>query len=495
MTLSTGQRRHHFKNTAPRDPVITPFSAWPVPNRSFQHSFYQWLKSGGYGPSSLNTYSVAARLALGYLNKLHWTIDPETDIALVRSYLEQRYANESTRREYDKGLNKLAEYLRLRQDKAARPHLVNWNYYLNGLPDWLCQHVRDFAAHKQKGWRPEERYRGTLGTLGPLCQVLRWMASAAALNGIGDITPQVWFDYLDARMIKGSHPNTINNHLFRMRAFLHFLDEAGEPVCQRMLLVPPLKSGPRLPKDAPVSQLRLLLQEICQEISAEHASRQRMGVLDRAWVHLMLQSGLRTCEVRRLRLDNIDWENRRIRIEQSKGLKDRLVYMNSATAEALRAWLDVRGEAEFLSDHVFLYRHQPLSSRYCQVRLHTYGSRCRIRITPHQLRHSCATLLLNAGAPVVTVQTLLGHEKVDTTLGYARLYDGTVAADYYRAMGQIERLFALPENRQVSVSTPAELVALVDSLGSGTLNETQRETIQVLREGIISLAARENVRV
>ena len=81
MTISTGQRRHHFKNTAPRDPVITPFSAWPIPNRSFQHSFYQWLKLGGYGPSTLNTYSVAARLALGYLNKLHWTIDPETDIA------------------------------------------------------------------------------------------------------------------------------------------------------------------------------------------------------------------------------------------------------------------------------------------------------------------------------------------------------------------------------------------------------------------------------
>jgi hypothetical protein len=62
-------------------------------------------------------------------------------------------------------------------------------------------------------------------------------------------------------------------------------------------------------------------------------------------------------------------------------------------------------------------------------------------------------------------------------------------------MGQIERLFALPENRQVSTATPAELVALLDSLGSGTLNKTQRETIQMLREGILSLAVRENVRV
>jgi len=111
-----------------------------------------------------------------------------------------------------------------------------------------------------------------------------------------------------------------------------------------------------------------------------------------------------------------------------------------------------------------------------------------VHITPHQLRHSCATLLLNAGAPVLTVQALLGHEKVDTTLGYARLYDGTVAADYYRAMGQVERLFELSESRQIPLSTPAELVALIDSLGNGTLNEHQRQTLQALRDGIMSLA-------
>jgi hypothetical protein len=108
-------------------------------------------------------------------------------------------------------------------------------------------------------------------------------------------------------------------------------------------------------------------------------------------------------------------------------------------------------------------------------------------ITPHQLRHSCATLLLNAGAPALSVQSLLGHERLDTTLGYARLYDGTLAADYYRAMSHVERLFHLPESRQVPLSTPAELVALVDSLGSGTLNEHQRETVQALREGILAL--------
>jgi hypothetical protein len=163
--------------------------------------------------------------------------------------------------------------------------------------------------------------------------------------------------------------------------------------------------------------------------------------------------------------------------------------------EALHAWLALRGEVEFLSNHVFLYRHQPLSRRYCQVRLHTYGRRCGVRITPHQLRHSCATLLLNAGAPVIAVQTILGHEKVDTTLGYARLYDGTVASDYYRAMGQVERLFTLPENMKVSTTAPAEMIAMIDSLADGTLNPDQRETLRTLRDGILSMVMMDDVQV
>jgi hypothetical protein len=69
---------------------------------------------------------------------------------------------------------------------------------------------------------------------------------------------------------------------------------------------------------------------------------------------------------------------------------------------------------------------------------------------------------VGAGVPVLAVQMILGHKKVDTTLGYARLYDtctcarckcDTVAADYYRAMRQIEQLFFLPEG--LSVSAPS----------------------------------------
>jgi hypothetical protein len=109
-------------------------------------------------------------------------------------------------------------------------------------------------------------------------------------------------------------------------------------------------------------------------------------------------------------------------------------------------------------------------------------------VTPHQLRHSCATLLLNSGAPILTVQKILGHKFVDTTLRYARLYDGAVAADYYRAMGQVETRMELQEANADSPPSAGRLLALVDALRDGTLNENQREMVQALRNGILALA-------
>ena len=181
---------------------------------------------------------------------------------------------------------------------------------------------------------------------------------------------------------------------------------------------------------------------------------------------------------------DLDLERRRVRIEQSKGLKDRIVCLSEATLRALEAWVEVRGPAG--SDHVFIYRHLPLSVTYCATRLRTYGKRCGVVVTPHQLRHSCATLLLNAGAPILTVQAILGHKHVDTTLRYARLYDATVSSDYYRAMEDIERRMALQEETQARLPTGGELLVLMDTLQDETLNEDQRETVQALRAAILA---------
>jgi integrase/recombinase XerD len=193
-----------------------------------------------------------------------------------------------------------------------------------------------------------------------------------------------------------------------------------------------------MPKDVPVSQLKILLREIQKESESKHGGKRTLGLRDYAWVLLMLHCGLRTLEVRRIMLDDIDWERRCIRIEQAKGFKDRFVWMTDAVVSALQAYMEARGPKEYLPNELFVYRHKPLSNRYCSVRLRTYYRRCGVSASPHQLRHSCATLLLNSGAPVTTVQAILGHKYVDTTLRYARLYDGTVAQHYFEAMEQVE---------------------------------------------------------
>jgi hypothetical protein len=114
-----------------------------------------------------------------------------------------------------------------------------------------------------------------------------------------------------------------------------------------------------------------------------------------------------------------------------------------------------------------------------------------VKITPHQLRHTCATLLLNAGAPPAIVQTILGHKHIDTTMRYARLYDSTVATDYYGAMSEIEARMELAENGSGQAVSGGQLLALVDTLRTGTLNDDQRQTVLQLRTGILAYVAQD----
>lgn len=476
------------KPRLPLCPAFKKVSEWAPINRGFYAGFRDWLYESGYGPSSLNLYGVATRLALSLHNKPYWTIDPEADLRSVREFILDYYTSESTVQSYFKGIAKLEQYLRLRCHKPKPEKAIHWPTYVGSLPTWIVEHIQVFFEHRRRTWPVERRYELAHDFLSSLTRPLRGMAALCALNSLTDLTPQVWYAYVDRRLQDGIGPVTLNGELSCFRHWLLWLKEQGEATCERLFKVGPLAEGPRLPKDAPVEHLRQLLDAIERDAASTHSNARRMGVMDRAWFLLMLHSGLRVGEIRRMKLAEIDWEKRRLRIEQSKGLKDRLVPLSQATLSALRQYLQIRGPQDALPEQVFIFQHRPLSESYCYERLQTYGKRCGVKVTPHQLRHSCATLLLNAGAPVLTVQTVLGHKHVHTTLGYARLYDGTVAADYYRAMAQVEQRLALPEDAAKAPPTPAELVALVDALRRGTLNDQQAETVAVLRAGLLAMA-------
>ena len=188
----------------------------------------------------------------------------------------------------------------------------------------------------------------------------------------------------------------------------------------------PLKVGARLPRDVKPDDLRKLLDVIDDEATSPDEAVRRRGVLDRAWVWLMLYSGLRAGEVRRLKAADLDLKKRYVRIEQAKGLKDRRVRLTPATVRALRVYLSARRSTS-CEAMLFSCQGRTLNLSYCGTQLRTYGRRCGVAVTPQRLRHSCATLLLNAGASV-------GHKYLDTTLGYARVHDKVIAAYYCQAM-------------------------------------------------------------
>ena len=488
MTRPASKRVFASKNRLPKDRALLSQGNWPSANLGFYNGFRDWLKTSGYSDSAMHIYSVAARLAIGFLQKPYWQIDPELDVDRVMAFVLQKELRPGSLDGYRKGLNKLADYVCLRCHRPKKEKQVDWDGNIGCLTQSLQNDVRRFLEFNQHNWKPELRYERTRDQLCKLARPLRWMAEQSGLKEIADLTPQVWYSYLDQRLAAGINSKTTNIELSALKHLVHFLEGDERSICARFLLVERLGQNNGLPKDVPVDELRSVQAIIQAQASCSHAGMRRIGRMDLAWFLLMLHCGLRTGEIRNLKLQDIEWHARRVRIEQSKGLKDRLVHLSQAVLDALTQYLELRGPADALPENVFIFRHAALSKSYCYQRLRTYAKSCGTRFSPHRLRHSCATLLLNAGARVLTVQSILGHKQIDTTLGYARLYDGTVAADYFQAMNKVERQMALPEDRLAQPPSPGQLLALVDALHNGTLNPAQTEIIWALRDGLRLLA-------
>jgi len=204
-----------------------------------------------------------------------------------------------------------------------------------------------------------------------------------------------------------------------LRVLPRYLQSEGRTICERMLEVRPLNAGQPLPRDLSIPQVKLLLNAV------------QDNEMDHAWILLMLHSGLRTTEARNLGIDDLNLSKRTIYIRETKNQRERVVYLSLPTIKAVQVYLTKRRNSNsYLFTH---HHHQQLSKRYCQSRLRTLGKEVGFKITPHQLRHTCGTLLLNAGMSVFALQSLLGHLYVETTLSYARLYDETITKQFLKA--------------------------------------------------------------
>ena len=219
-------------------------------------------------------------------------------------------------------------------------------------------------------------------------------------------------------------------HRFALREGMTAVDPSAE--------VKPPRGPQRLPKAIPVADVEALL-------AAAGATEGVRGVRDRALLELLYGSGARISEATGLDVDDVDLEQGAVLL-RGKGSKERLVPLGSYAREALAGYL-VRARPALVAagggtPALFLnVRGGRLSRQSAWAVLRSAATRAGLRadISPHTLRHSFATHLLDGGADVRVVQELLGHASVTTTQVYTlvtveRLRE-VYAASHPRALG------------------------------------------------------------
>lgn len=260
----------------------------------------------------------------------------------------------------------------------------------------------------------------------------------------------------------------VNGDLRYFHPFLLFLQDQDFPIPPGLLRLPSLKQPDRLPRFLTDDQVRRLRDDLQTRLAqASFPHQRRDAALHWAAFHLMWQAGLRLGEVEGLRMEDLDLPGRKILVRQGKGNKDRTVYLTDAALEALSRYLAVRGFGA--TDDLFLYRGQPVHKDLIRSRIQAAGQRAGVKVYPHRLRHTCATQLLNAGCRITTIQKLLGHQRLNSTMTYARVHDQTVADDYYAAMARVEKRLDLSGSegeraRQSPTVERTRLLELVDRL-------------------------------
>jgi integrase/recombinase XerC len=273
-----------------------------------------------------------------------------------------------------------------------------------------------------------------------------------------DLTPGD-FDHLQIREFlgelhrRGNTRSSAARKLAALRTFARYLRREGDIEGDPAALVGTPKREQRLPAHLGEAEMAKLL-----EIPD---TSQPLGRRDRAILELFYASGLRLSELVGLDLDDVHLSSRMVRV-LGKGRKERLVPFNPKAEAALRAWLKdlqawpvpassrrvpVRASAKSrrsLGEGGTRRQQQPLfvnyqggrlSSRSVDRLVRKYVAACSTRfgISPHALRHSFATHLLERGADLRAIQELLGHARLSTTQRYTHVNAAQLMEAYRKA--------------------------------------------------------------
>ena len=208
--------------------------------------------------------------------------------------------------------------------------------------------------------------------------------------------------------------NTILRKIASLRSFAAFLLEQGKLERNPFKLLPAPKRERILPKFLSVEETDRLLD------TAAHSKH--FAARDKALFELMYSSGLRRSEVTGLRVKDIDFFNGIVKVF-GKGSKERLVPVTDAALDALKTYLACRKNPQ-PDDALFLNKNgKPLTGDgLAYIFKNTaIASHLARKVTPHSLRHSFATHLLNNGCDLRSLQEMLGHKSLAATQVYTHV--------------------------------------------------------------------------
>ena len=233
--------------------------------------------------------------------------------------------------------------------------------------------------------------------------------------------------FVEYEQDRGLKPQSVIGYLTALYAFVVFLVEQGilpQTVMQRKIR---LKKPTALPRAIPSGDIQLLLDGITT-------------IRDKALILLLLRTGMRIGELLEVNISDIFLPERKILIYiGEKNYQGRVVYYSEDAEQALRQWLTTRNK-----DSVYLFpgnKGGPLSYGAAWGVMHKILERADLSdkgYSLHNLRHTFATDMLNAGMRLEVLQQLLGHQEIEMTMRYAKIADQTREHEYFKAMDRIE---------------------------------------------------------
>ena len=259
-------------------------------------------------------------------------------------------------------------------------------------------------------------------------QFARW-ATAQRLTPSA-VTPKALRRFAAGLTEAGQAPSTVARKLASLRALFRTLVEHGELEQNPADLLSAPRRGQPLPRVLKASEVAALLDRIPADTA--------LALRDRALFELAYASGLRAEELVNLDLDSIDFDGERVRVE-GKGGKTRFVPTGEPALRAIERYRR-RGRDALLTADATPALFVSKSGR----RLSTSDVRRRLRVwtrqvagvagaSPHALRHSFATHLLDGGADLRSIQELLGHASISTTQVYTRVESARLRTAYARS--------------------------------------------------------------